>query len=66
MTRKLKQKYKMIQSAAATAAAIGTGSILASCAAWEPFAPAAVVLAVVGYVVAAGLYWIENSLQPRL
>lgn len=63
MTRKLKLKYKMIQSAAAMSAAIGTGSILISCANWEPFAPGAVILAAIGYAVAAGLYWIENHVE---
>ena len=66
MKRRLKLKYKMLQSAAAISAAIGTSSILTSCANWEPFAPGAVVLAAIGYTVAAGLYWIENQMNKAV
>lgn len=65
MKRRLKLKYKKIQSAAAMAAAIGTGSILTSCANWEPFNPGAVILSAAGYIVAAGLYWIENQIGGK-
>lgn len=66
MTRKLKLKYKMIQSSAAMSAAIGTASVLIDAGSAQPFNLSAVILAAAGYIVAAGLYWIENHTEKAM